>query len=202
MRHAAAIAELLSLAHFARMKVLIIVGMLVGIGIVVTFAYRQMAARRVREKEIAELEKLPRVSPDFTTPEGAILCLEATYPKKDVEAAVACRDFVTEARLWLRERNGMTEQLQQEMLPKLTKTMEKVFRESMEHSMPGWDRAHSYFLERTPYDDGLVVVSQVTVGPDRSLFRQRILTSQTASGWRVVTPLVQTPDGWRVIHKS
>ncbi len=184
------------------MKVFIIVGVLLGIGIVVTYAYRQTATRRVREKEIAELEKLPRVTPDFTTPEGAILCLEATYPKKDVEAAVACRDFVTEARLWLRERGGMTEQLQQETLPELTKTMEKSFRKSMEDWRPDWDKAHSYFVERTPYGDGLVVVSAVTVGPDRSLFRQRILTSQTAFGWRVVTPLILTPDGWRVTHKS
>lgn len=184
------------------MKVLIIVGVVLGNGIVVAYACRQTATRRVREKEIAGLEKLPRVAPDFTTPEGAILCLEATYPMKDVEAAVACRDFATEARLWLRERGGMTEQLQQEMLPELTKTMEKSFRKSIKYWRSDWDRAHSYFPERTPYGDGLVVVSEVTVGPDRSLFRQRILTSQTASGWRVVTPLVQTPSGWRVTPKS
>jgi hypothetical protein len=184
------------------MRVLIILGVLVGVGVLLIYAYRYVAARRGREKMIAELEKLPPVTPDFTTPEGAILCLEATYPKQDVEAAVACRDFTTEATLWLRESGGVSEQSQQEMLPKLTKTMEKSFRESMLDKAPGWDKARSYFLERTPYGDGLVVVSEVTVGPDRSLFRQRILTSQTAAGWRVVTPLVQTPDGWRVTRKT
>jgi hypothetical protein len=184
------------------MKVLIIVGVLLSLGIVFAYAYRQTRARRVREKEIAALERLPRVAPNFTTPEGAILCLEATYPKKDVEAAVACRDFVTEARLWLREGGAMPDPLQQKMLSGLTKTMEKCFRSSMADKVPGWDKARSYFPERTSYGEGLVAVSEVTVGPDRSLFRQRILTSQTAVGWRVVTPLVQTSDGWRVRPKS
>jgi hypothetical protein len=113
-----------------------------------TYAYRQIATRRDREKKIAELEKLPQVTPDFATPEGAILCLEATYLKKDVEAAVACRDFVTEARVWLREERGsMGEQLQNEMLAELEKTMEKSFRKSLEDWPPNWDRARSYFIE-------------------------------------------------------
>jgi hypothetical protein len=184
------------------MKTLILLGFLIGVGALMTYAYRQRAARREREETIAELEKLPPVAQDFATPEGAILCLEAAYPKEDIEAAVACRDFATEARLWLRERGSGPEKLQEEALPELTKVMEKSFRKSHEHWVPGWDRARSYFLERTPYGVGLVVVSEVTVGPDRSLFRQRILTSQTPAGWRVVTPLVQTPDGWRVVSKE
>jgi hypothetical protein len=182
--------------------VIIFLGFLVGVGVLMTSAYRQRAARREREKTIAELEKRPPLTPDFTTPEGAILCLEATYPKQDIEAAVACRDFAMEARLWLRERATVPEQLQEGMVPELAKVMEKSFRKGREHWPPGWDKARSYFLERTPYGNGLVVVSEVTVGPDRSLFRQHILTSHTAAGWRVVTPLVQTPDGWRVVSKE
>ena len=54
-------------------------GFLIGLGVLMAFAYRQRAARQERERTITELEKLAPVTPDFTTPEGAILCLEATY---------------------------------------------------------------------------------------------------------------------------
>lgn len=181
---------------------IVFLGFLIGVGLLLSYACRQRVARRERENTIAELEKQPPATPDFTTPEGAILCLEATYPKQDIETAVACRDFAMEARLWLRERGLVPEQLQEGMVPELTKVMEKSFRKRMDHWPPGWDKARSYFLERTPYGNGLVVVSEVTVGPDRSLFRQRILTSQTPAGWRVVTHLVQTPEGWRVVSKE
>jgi hypothetical protein len=149
-------------------------------------------------KEIAELKKLPPVTPDFATPEGAILCLEVAHANKDLEAAVACRDFVTQARLWIHESGCTPEQFQEKLLSEMTVTMEKTFRKGIEQFGWGIPPVGCYFPQRTPYGEGLVVVSTVKVGPDRSLFRQRILTSQTATGWRVVTPLVETPNGWRV----
>ena len=178
--------------------VFLVFGMLFGLGILVTWAYRRKSARRECEKIISELEKLPPVTADFSTPEGAILCLEAASTKNDIEAAVACNDFATRAKLWLCESGITTEQLQKEMLPEMTKTMEKSFRESMRDFPSNWNKARSFFTGRSPYGDGLVVVAEVTVGPDRSLFRQRILTTETSAGWRVVTPLVHTQDGWKV----
>ena len=157
------------------------------------------ARRRNRHaKEIAELIKLPPVTTDFSTPEGAILCLEAARANKDLEAAMGCCDFVTHARLWIRESGYTPEEGEGQMLLEMTKDMEKVFRKHFEEFGWGIPAARCYFPERTPYGEGLVLVSTVKVGPDRSLFRQRILTSQTATGWRVVTPLVETPVGWRV----
>ena len=157
--------------------------------------FNQSPRRTSSKQEIADLEKLPPVTADFTTPEGAILCLEAACARKDLEAAVACRDFVAEATWWLRGRQTKLEKFREELLAELTKSMEKSFRQSMNNFPPGWDKARSYFVERASYGEGLVVVSEITVGPDRSLFRQRILTSLTPSGWRVVTPLVETPNG-------
>ena len=86
---------------------------------------KQASLRRERQRLLAELAALPPVAMDFTTPEGAILCLEDTYRKHDIEAAVACRDFVTEARLWLERDSSYSIELLAEMLPAMTKTMEK-----------------------------------------------------------------------------
>ena len=167
---------------------------------VLAYVYRKANDARERLRLLAELGALPPVKKDFSTPEGAILCLEATYPQKDIEAAVACRDFASEARVYLQERGGLTAQQQQEMLPEITRTMEKSFRDGRSEGWPaGWDRARSYFTKREPYGEGLIAVSEVSVGPDGSFFHQSILVSQTPQGWRVVTPLVKTPKGWKVV---
>ena len=147
--------------------------------------------RRKHQGLVAELEALPPVKKDFSTPEGAILCLEATYPKEDLEAAVNCHDFETDARLYLRDAGYSASELE-ELLPKFTEVMETTFRKVMG---PGkwptcWNKAKSYFVKREAFAEGIVIVSEITVGPDGSLFRQRIIVSKTRNGWRVVRPLI------------
>lgn len=170
----------------------IIAGLLVAIADAATSAYRKYARRRESEKVLAPLMALPPVEMDFTTPEGAILCLEHTYRSQDIEAAVACRDFTTQARLWLQEQSSVSKEMQIEMLPEMTKTMERSYRETwVMHPRTGWERPQSYFVMRELYADGVVVVSEITLGPDGSLFRQRILVAETPEGWRVVTELAK-----------
>jgi len=155
-----------------------------------TYVMKQASLRRERQRLVTELAALPPVAMDFTTPEGAILCLEDTYRKHDIEAAVACRDFVTEARLWLERDSAYSKELLAEMLPAMTKTMERSYREGMAKHWPiDWERAQSYFPKREPHADGVVLVSEVTRGPDGSFLRQRLLVAQTPKGWRVVTHL-------------
>src|SRR6266516_519949 len=110
----------------------------------VAYAMQQSATRRERKRLLAELATLPPVAMDFTTPEGAILCLEDAYRKHDIEAAVACRDFATEARLWLQRNPSYNSDLFAEMMPKMTKTMERSYRESMATHWPiDWEQAQS-----------------------------------------------------------
>ena len=156
----------------------------------VGYAVRLRGIRNERKRLLAELAALPSVAKDFTTPEGAILSLEEAYRKHDIEAAVACRDFETEAKLWLQQSSLSDPALRTEMLPEMTKTMQKTYRESMASYWPvDWDRAQSYFPKREPYADGIVVVHEITRGPDGSLLRQRILVAQRSNEWRVVTHL-------------
>jgi hypothetical protein len=147
-------------------------------------------ARRERKKFLAELAALPPVAADFSTPEGAVLCLEETYRRRDIEASVACRDFVAEAKVWLQERGHLSEQKKEEILPQTVKAMEKSFRDALAKGPTiDWARAKTYFLPREPYGDGLVVVNKVTQEADGSLFSQRILLAETSNGWRIVKPL-------------
>lgn len=59
--------------------VLIVIG-----GVLTIYGLRRMLVPSEHERTIAELEKLPPVKMDFSTPEGAILCLEKTYAQNDL----------------------------------------------------------------------------------------------------------------------
>jgi hypothetical protein len=126
---------------------------------------------------------------DFTTPEGAVLCLEDACRRRDVEAAVACRDFAAEAKVWIYERGHLSKQTQEEMLPEITKVMEKAFRDSLNKAWPiDWQRAKSYFPNRETDNDG-VIVNEITTTPAGTVLERRILVKQTTDGWRVVKQL-------------
>jgi hypothetical protein len=173
---------------------------------VITSYWEQLEVRNVavspddHRLTMDKLAALPPVAMDFSTAEGAILCLEDAQARKDLEAAAACRDFEAEARVWLRERGGLSEEQQQEMLPEVTKSMERAFRQSEPQHWPSLlGREPSYFVKREPYGPDLVDVTEVSVKrSDGSMFWQHVLVSQTTRGWRVVAPLVKTPAGWRV----
>ena len=172
-------------------SVIINVVLLVAFICALSYAYHRLAlrwaARRKRGKSVAELETLPPVKMDFSTPEGAILCLEDAYRRRDVEAAVACRDFALEAKIWLQERGNLNKQRQAEMLPEVTGTMERACRNGMAKNLAiDWERAKSYFPNREPHREGMVVVSEITNLPGGNLLRQRFLAAETAKGWRVV----------------
>ena len=175
------------------MEIVLIAVLLVVITGAFYYAYHEMrvrrAARRKREALLAQLATLPPVKADFSTPEGAVLCLEDTYRSRDIEAAIVCRNFAAEARLWLQQRH-MSQAMKDEMLPKVTITMEKSFRDSLAKQWPmGWEGSKSFFPKREPLADGVISVSEITLRPNGSFSRQQILVARTTNGWRVVTQL-------------
>src|ERR1041385_6021697 len=74
-------------------------------------------AQQAADEMHVELMALPEVRKDFTIPEGAILCLEDAYRRKDIEAAVAAKDFKTEARLML-QRGELKDVIDERLIEK------------------------------------------------------------------------------------
>ena len=91
------------------MKILIVVAVLGIIAVGVVLAYRRIGSQQARDRMYADLKAVPPVAKDFTTPEGAILCLEDAYRREDIEAAIAAKDFKTEARLMLQKTGPKTQ---------------------------------------------------------------------------------------------
>jgi hypothetical protein len=58
---------------------------------------------RQQRKNLEAMATAKTFDADFTTPEGAVLCLEEAYRRHDLDAAAACKDFAIEAKLMLHE---------------------------------------------------------------------------------------------------
>ena len=173
-------------------EAILVIAILGIIALVVVFLYRRAGAQRTRDQFYAELKALPAVSKNFTTPEGAILCLEDAYRRHDLEAAIAAKDFKMEARLILLG-TGLKDFIDDEMVAKTADALLSSFRAHTTAKWPTMEGSESYFVKREPHSDKVVVVTEICRFPDGGLSRQQILVSETAQGWRVLNPVSAGP---------
>jgi hypothetical protein len=136
----------------------------------------------------ADLDKLPPVAKDCSSPEGAILCLEDAYRRRDIEAAVGFKDFRTEAMMML-QRFEHLGPCPEEVVQRTAETLELAFRKEMSRAWPDCDGVQSYFTKREQYRDNIVAVTEVCRYPDGRFSSQRLLVADTPNGWRVLIPL-------------
>lgn len=160
--------------------------LVVAVGVLVWS--RKITARLRQEAAYEQLKALPVVARDFTTPEGAILCLEDAYRRRDLPAAVAAKDFSSEARLMV-QRVSPTLRGDAEMVAKAAEALELSFRTHTEKAWPNFDGIESFFTKREPHAEGVVLVTEVCRFPDGSLSHQQILVAETPQGWRVLNPV-------------
>ncbi len=143
------------------------------------------------EGTLQQLRALPRPAMDFSTPEGAILCLEDAYRRRDIEAAVACKDFMVEAVLLLQET--MPEHLSdREILVKTAEVLEAGFRKELSTKWPQMEGLESFFVDRQPgfQDLSIVVVTEISRMPDGTLAQSRLRVGRREDvGWRVLNVL-------------
>lgn len=149
--------------------------------------------KKTQEQEqaeaLAELRALPQPAMDFTTPEGAILCLEDAYRRKDIEAACACKDFLVEATLMLLEAAPETAD-DPEVRAQAAEVLELAFRKEKEQGWPDMEGVESFFIEQQPLTDGIVLVSELSRMPDGSFSETHLRVAHlTGKGWRVLNPV-------------
>ncbi len=129
------------------------------------------------------------VAHDFSTPEGALLKLEDAYRAKDIEGAVACKDFRREAEMML-GRMGSSLATNGDFVGETAKVLELAFRKQIQDGgFPSLDGLECTFPTKETRPDGTVVVTEVCRFPDGGTSEQRVQTWHTPAGWRVLTPL-------------
>lgn len=152
-----------------------------------------------QETTLAELRALPRPAMDFSTPEGAILCLEDAYRRRDIEAAVACKDFQIEAVLLLLQANPELAD-DPEVQAQTAAVLEQGFRKEKTDHWPDLAGVESFFVARKPgfQDLSIVIVTEINLLPDGSLCQTDLQVSNRGNGWRVLTPVETESEDGRV----
>jgi hypothetical protein len=164
----------------------IVVLAVVAVGI--AFAVRRSGKQRARDEAYAQLKALPPVLKDFKTPEGAILCLEDAYRRRDIEAAIAAKDFNTEAKLML-QKTGLKDHIDDELITKTAEALVASFRAHTTASWPDFEGLELFFTKREPHADKIVLITEMCRFLDGGFSEQQILVAETPQGWRVLNPV-------------
>jgi uncharacterized protein YegJ (DUF2314 family) len=122
---------------------------------------------------------------DFSTPEGAILCLEDAYDEQDIDKAVGCKNFIEEARMMLVRMN---ENLQSDdILQATAEVLRLAFVKSLkEEGFPLFTGINRAYPQREKITHNLYIVTEVCVFPDGGRSTQKIYTFRDEEGWKVL----------------
>jgi hypothetical protein len=126
------------------------------------------------------------IKADLSTPEGAILSLEEAYRQRDIEKAVACKDFEVEAAHMTRDKPEFSTP---DAIAKIAETLELAYRAEMKGGFPDMKGVTSTFPKKRDYGGGKLVVTEVCRYPDGGTSKQDILVAKTDAGWKVMIPI-------------
>lgn len=140
------------------------------------------------ELTLEQLRALPLVEEDFGTPEGAVLCLEAAYRRKTIEAVCVCKNFLIEGTVALLNLDPNLAR-NPEIRKKNALLLERSFRKATTESWPDLKGVESFFIGRQIYHDGIVVVIELRRFPDGKFAKLNHLVASTVSGWRVLNQI-------------
>jgi hypothetical protein len=122
----------------------------------------------------------------FNTPEEAILALEAAYSRKDLDGAVAAKDFREEARLMLQKIDPQLA-TDGEILRETAEVLELAFRKQIrETGFPDFKSLKCSFVSKKTLSPTLAKVTEECVSPRGEKTIQDLHVTRASGGWRVV----------------
>lgn len=125
---------------------------------------------------------------DLTTPEAAVLSLEEAYRARDINAAVKCKDFRTEAMLMLEKLNPELAK-DEEIIVQTTEVLELGFRAEMKQDgFPDFSGVTSTFQNKKPFRNrnNIVEMTETCLHIDGSTTTNQVILAKTEPGWRMV----------------
>ena len=131
---------------------------------------------------------LPHVEKDFDTPEGVILCLEDAYRRKNIESACICKNFMIEGTLKLLDLDPNLAR-DPELRKKNALLLERTYRKTTPESWPDLEGVESFFIDRQPYTDGIVMVTELHRLRAGTFNQRKLLVAKTKDGWKVLNEM-------------
>jgi len=140
------------------------------------------------EQTLEQLRALHEPDIDFNTPEGAILCMEDAYRRRNIEGVCVCKDFKLEAILTLLKTDPNLVR-DPEIRKNTAVELERNFRKALAESWPDLKGVESFIVDRQAYMDGIVAVTEIQRWPDGTFTKRNLLVANTASGWHVLNEI-------------
>jgi hypothetical protein len=126
-------------------------------------------------------------SASFETPEDAVRSLEAAYTDKNLDAAVAAKDFDEEARLMLTKINPSLA-ADTGILSDTAHVLELSFRKQLKtDGFPDFNSLKCSFVDKHELSPTLVSLTEKCVFPDGGKSTQELFVAKGKRGWRMVT---------------
>jgi hypothetical protein len=123
---------------------------------------------------------------DLSTAESALGSIAEAYRRKDIEGAVACKDFEAEARLMLKRLGRM--QADSGTLRSTAEALEVSFRKHTLGAWPKFEGVSSKVSELTPYEENIFIAHEVGTYEGRP-YKQAIYMAKSKDGWKVLNPV-------------
>lgn len=122
-----------------------------------------------------------------SSPEAALSALEDAYRNHDIEAAVALKDFFTEAQLMLGQLPTGQLSDDAEILAQTAEILELSFRkEIQDNGFPKFSGVHCRVVDKKTNTDGLVHLTEECGDLGTLSSRQYLIASFREGKWRIV----------------
>ncbi len=129
---------------------------------------------------------LETMASNLSTPEEALRSLEAAYVQKNIEAAVAAKDFKFEAKeLLLKLKN--IKNPDQALVDETAHVLELSFRKQMRESgFPDFANLKCAVVAKKFLRDDFVELTEECTFPDGGKSRDTVHAAKSTAGWRIV----------------
>jgi hypothetical protein len=128
----------------------------------------------------------PSMAADFSSPEGALKALEYAYVRKDIEAAVAAKDFKFEAHEMLKTLKKLGNP-GEDLIKQTAEVLELSFRKQMKtEGFPAFADLKCKVVRKKYIRDGIIEMVEECIFPDGGKSSDTLHAAKSVSGWRIV----------------
>jgi uncharacterized protein YegJ (DUF2314 family) len=127
---------------------------------------------------------------DFSTPEGALLCLEDAYDDQDIDKIISCKDFEEEARLMISSMDNLKKfSDDKEIIMSTAETLRlSLIKHLMENGFPSFKDVKRAFPKREYINPDLLILTEVCIYPDNTKSATKLYISRKNEQWKVLNP--------------
>jgi hypothetical protein len=144
------------------------------------------------ENEWAILKKTNNFTKDFTSPQGAVLCLEDAYRAKDIKKILNCRDFKLTYQYIFKYETSKNFQFlkpEEEVILRTAKDTENLYINDLKKSIPDFSVViKSEFPRMKIIDKDFLILEEICTLNNGKITKQQLIMGKNTNGWKMLMP--------------